>query len=103
MTQIILSRVAPGGAVTALAFLAVARRRSSHVRSGMADTVLAMEKPVQWMTLQELRDELERTRPAWGAMDVDGVLANGQLPVSDEDAHRHQLVANELFRRPGNG
>jgi len=63
MTQIILSRVAPGGAVTALAFLAVARLRSSHVRSGMAGTVLAMEKPVQWMTLQELRDELERTCP----------------------------------------
>jgi len=25
-----------------------------------------MEKPVQWMTLQELRDELERSRPAVG-------------------------------------
>jgi len=26
-----------------------------------------MEKPVQWMTLQELRDELDTTRPAWEA------------------------------------
>ena len=24
-----------------------------------------MEKSLQWMTLQELRDELDRTRPAW--------------------------------------
>jgi len=24
-----------------------------------------MEKSAQWMTLQELRDELDRTRPAW--------------------------------------
>jgi hypothetical protein len=24
-----------------------------------------MEKSVQWMTLQELRDELDRTRRAW--------------------------------------
>jgi hypothetical protein len=30
-------------------------------------TVADMDKPVQWMTLQELRDELERTRPAWEA------------------------------------
>jgi hypothetical protein len=59
-----------------------------------------MEKPVQWMTLPELRDELERTRPAWEAVVVDGVLADGQIPVSDEDAHRHQLVADELLRRP---
>ena len=78
MTQIILSRVAPGGAVTALAFLAVARLRSSHVRSGMAGTVLAMEKPVQWMTMQELRYELERTRPAWEATELDGFLADGR-------------------------
>jgi len=24
-----------------------------------------MDESVQWMTLQELRDELDRTRPAW--------------------------------------
>jgi hypothetical protein len=62
----------------------------------------AMEKSVQWMTLQELRDELERTRPAWEAevADLDSVLAFGQLPVLSEDAQRHQMVANELLRRP---
>jgi hypothetical protein len=65
--------------------------------------VAAMEKPVQRMTLPELRNELERTRPAWEAMDLDGALAFDQLPVLDEDAHRHQLVANELLRRPSNG
>jgi hypothetical protein len=61
-----------------------------------------MEKPVQWMTLQELRDELERTRPAWeaGVADLDGVFADGPLPALDEDAHRHQMVENELLRRP---
>lgn len=65
--------------------------------------VAAMGIPVQRMTLPELRNELERTRPAWEAMDLDGVLAFDQLPVLDEDAHRHQLVANELLRRPSNG
>jgi hypothetical protein len=39
-----------------------------------------MEKTVQWMTLQELRDELELTPTAWEALDLDGVLAGGQLP-----------------------
>ena len=58
-----------------------------------------MEKPVQSMTLQELRDELDRTSP-WEAMDLDGVHASGQLPALAEDAHRHQLVADELLRRP---
>ena len=68
------------------------------VRGGLED----MEKPVQWMTLQELQDELERTRPAWEAgLDPDGVLAEGPHPALGEDAH--QLVANELLRRPSNG
>jgi hypothetical protein len=63
-------------------------------------TVAAMEKPVQWMTLQELRDELERTRSAWEAgLDVDGVLMDGQLPRLGQDAHRHQLASDELARR----
>jgi hypothetical protein len=61
-----------------------------------------MEKPVPWMTLPELRDELERTRPAWETMDLDGVLADGQFPVLSQDAHGHQLVADELLRRPSN-
>jgi len=60
----------------------------------------AMNQPVQWMTLQELRDELERTRPAWETLDLDDVLADGELSVLSEDAHRHQMVANELLRRP---
>lgn len=63
-----------------------------------------MEKPVHWMTLQELRDELDRTRPAWDAevADLNDVLADGVLAALSEDAHRHQMVANELLRRPNN-
>ena len=57
-----------------------------------------MEEAVQRMTLQELRDELERTRPAWKAMDV--VLADGQFHALSEDAQRHRQVAKELMRRP---
>jgi hypothetical protein len=65
-----------------------------------AVTVAAMDKPVQWMTLQELRDELDRTRPSWEAMDLNGLPADGQRPELSQDAHRHQLVAYELRRRP---
>jgi len=50
------------------------------------------------MTLQQLCGELERTRPAWEGMDLDGVLADGQLPVLSQDAQRHQVVTNELLR-----
>ena len=61
-------------------------------------------EPVQWMTLQELRNELERTRQAWEAeIDLDGLLADGQHPALSEDAHRHQMVPNELLRRPSEG
>jgi hypothetical protein len=56
--------------------------------------------PVQSMTLQELRDELDRTNPAWEAMDLDGVHASGQFPSLAEDGHRHQMVADELLRSP---
>ena len=59
-----------------------------------------MKEPVQWMTLQELRAELHRTRPSWEILDLDGVLADGELAVLSEDAQRHQMVANELLRRP---
>jgi len=62
-----------------------------------------VEKPLQWMTLQELRDELERTRSAWETLDLDGVLAGSELAALSEDAHRHQMVANELLRRPRHG
>jgi len=43
------------------------------------------------MTLQELRDELERARPAWEAevADLDGVPVVGHLPALNEYAHRH--------------
>lgn len=60
---------------------------------------------MQWMTLQELRDELDRTRLAWEAQasDLDAVLAHGQLPALSEDAHRHHLVATELLRRTSSG
>jgi hypothetical protein len=66
-----------------------------------ANTFADMEKPVQWMTQQELRDELERTRPAWeaGVADLDGVLAGGQHPALGEEAHRYQMVENELLQR----
>jgi hypothetical protein len=61
-----------------------------------------MQKPVHWMTLQELRDELERTRPAWDAevADLNDFLVGGEFSALSEDAHRHQMVANELLRRP---
>jgi 4-carboxymuconolactone decarboxylase len=61
-----------------------------------------MEKPVQGMTLQELRDELDRTRPAWEGEvgDLEGVLTDTQRPALGEEARRHQVVANELLRRP---
>jgi hypothetical protein len=64
-----------------------------------------MEKPVQWMTLQELRVELDRTRPAWDVEveDLEGVLAGDQLQALGEDAARHQLLQHELLRRPNNG
>jgi len=60
-------------------------------------------EPVQWMTLQELRDELHPTDQAWETLDLDGVLADGELAALSEDAHRHQMVANELLRRPSEG
>ena len=63
-----------------------------------------MGKSVQWMTLQELRDELDRTRPAWDELaDLDDVLEDGELPALREDAPRHKLVLNQLLRRLNNG
>lgn len=64
-----------------------------------------MDQSVQRMTLQELRDDLERTRPAWEAevADLDRVLADGELSALSEDAQHHQMVANELLRRPSEG
>jgi len=55
------------------------------------------------MTVPELRDELERTRLSWETTDPDGVLADGQVPVLSQDAHRHQEIVDELLRRPSNG
>jgi hypothetical protein len=51
-------------------------------------TVTAMDRPVPWMTLPELRDELERTRPAWETTDLDGVLADDQFPVFEPGCPR---------------
>ena len=49
------------------------------------------------MTLQELRDELDRTRPAWDELaDLDDVLEDGELPALSKDACRHDLVLNEF-------
>jgi hypothetical protein len=36
-------------------------------------------------------------------LDLDGVLADGEVAALREDAHRHQMVANELLRRPSDG
>jgi hypothetical protein len=63
-----------------------------------------MEKSAQWMTLQELRDELDRTRPARDELaNLDEAPKDGVLPALSQDARRHQLVLNELMRRPNNG
>lgn len=64
-----------------------------------------MEMSVRCMTLSQLRDELDRTRTAWEAEvgDLEGVLTDTQRPALGEDARRHQMVANELLRRPNNG
>ena len=62
-----------------------------------------MDQPVQWMTLQELRDEFHRTGQAWASVDLDVVLADGELAALSEDAHCHQMLANELLRRPTEG
>ena len=59
-----------------------------------------MEKPVQWMTLQELRDERDRTSPDWEAMDLDGVHAIGQLPALANGCAPSPVVADDLLRRP---
>jgi len=58
---------------------------------------------MHWMTLQELCDELDRTRPAWDELaDLDDVLEGAELPALCKDACRHDLVLNELLRRPNN-
>ena len=63
-----------------------------------------MKKSMQWMTLPELRDELDRTRPAWDELaDLDDVLEEGELLALCKDACRHDLVLSELLRRPNNG
>ncbi|GAA1240910.1 hypothetical protein [Oryzihumus leptocrescens] len=43
-----------------------------------------MDKPVQWMTVHELRDEVDRTRPAWEQqrVDVGALLQTGELGKS---------------------
>ena len=65
---------------------------------------LAMDESVEWMTLQELRDELDRTRPARAQLaDLDDVLKDGQVPALIEEARRYQLDANEWLRRPSAG
>jgi hypothetical protein len=59
-----------------------------------------MEKPVQWLTLQEIRNELARTLSTWESVDLDEVLTGGPLPVLGQAVQSHQLVAHELLRRP---
>ena len=38
-------------------------------------------------------------RPVWEPTDPDGLLARGQLPALSKDAHRHQVVEDELLRK----
>lgn len=64
----------------------------------------AMEKSVEWMTLQKLRDEFHRTRLAWDDLvDLEDVLDEGLCPAVIENAHSHQLVQKELRQRPSSG
>jgi len=92
--------------------LSSAERRASCAPAGLHPsslgevvTVAVVGKSVQRMALQELRDELYRTRPAWEAEvgDLEGVLTDGQRPALGQEARRHQLVASELLRRPNSG
>lgn len=41
------------------------------------------DKPVQWMTVEELREERERTRPTWeeDRIDVGAFLQSGCCPA----------------------
>lgn len=56
---------------------------------------------MQCMTLQEFRDELERTRPTWEAMDLDGVLADGHFRV--RPAARQLPLPNLVLERNAHG
>ena len=55
------------------------------------------------MTMDELRAELERTRPTWGAevrgANLDEFLATGEQASLAADARRHLKVLTELDRR----
>ena len=67
MMPIILHRVAPPRKTVGTAVFLHGRAASEQgCLSGERLRSLAMERPVQWMALGELLDELERTRPAWG-------------------------------------
>jgi hypothetical protein len=63
------------------------------------------DKTIQWKTIEELRDERERTRAAWETQRVSPVafLESGQLPDGPSEARRHQEVTNELARRASAG
>jgi hypothetical protein len=62
-----------------------------------------MDKPVQWMTLQELRHELHRTSQAWETLDLDGVLADGELAAKGSAMKPRLwcLQAPRTFEPPG--
>ena len=75
----------------------------AHGEVDLTKAHLTTKAPPRVGCQQKFRDELERTRSAWVTMDLDGVLAHGQLPALGQDAHRHQMVADELLRQPSNG
>jgi hypothetical protein len=43
------------------------------------------------------------TRQTWEITDLDGFLASGQFPVLSQNADSHQVVVDELPRRPSSG
>lgn len=53
------------------------------------------------MTVEDLRQERDRTRSAWEAegIDVTAFLDSGELADLSPDARRHQEVTDELTRR----
>ena len=64
-----------------------------------------MPKSLKRMTLNELRAELELTRPAWELelRELGDFLADGLLPALSADARRHQLVRDEIRHRAWRG
>jgi hypothetical protein len=46
------------------------------------------------------KDQTTKFTIVWETVDLDGFLADGQLPLVSQDTHRHQVVLDELVTRP---